>query len=74
MLENHAKFPNKQIKIHHLLGEGDLVAAHSHIVLSPGEPGIIAVHLFRFGGEKIVELWDCGQPLPPDSPNRDGAF
>ncbi len=47
---------------------------HSHIVLRPGETGISAVHLFRFEGNKIVEMWDCGQPLPADSPNKDGAF
>ncbi len=74
MLENHAQFPNKQITIQHVLGDGDLVAVHSHIVQRPGDKGIAAVHLFRFEGDKIVELWDCGQPVPEDSPNKDGAF
>ena len=74
MIENHAQFPSKQLSVKHLLGDGDLVAVHSHIVLRSGEPGIAAVHLFRFQGDRIVEMWDCGQPLPADSPNEDGMF
>ena len=74
MRENHVQFPNKQITIKHVLGDGDLVAVQSHIVPSPGAPGVAAVHLFRFQGDKIVELWDCGQPVLTDSPNLDGMF
>ncbi len=74
MNENHVQFPNKQLTVKNVLGDGDLVAVHSHIVLRPGETGISAVHLFRFRGDKIVEMWDCGQPVPADSPNKDGAF
>ncbi len=74
MIENHAQFPNKQLTVKNVLGDGELVAVHSHIVLRPGETGISAVHLFRFDGNKIVEMWDCGQPVPADSPNKDGAF
>ncbi|GEM_PF-2747946 len=43
------------------LGDGDLVAVHSHIVLRSGEQGVAAVHLFRFHGDKIMEMWDCGE-------------
>lgn len=74
MIENHVQFPDKQLTVKNVLGDGDLVAVHSHIVLRPGEIGITAVHLFRFRGDKIVEMWDCGQPVPADSPNKDGAF
>jgi predicted SnoaL-like aldol condensation-catalyzing enzyme len=74
MIENHAQFQSKQLAVKNVLGDGDLVAVHSHIVLRPGESGIAAVHLFRFQGERIVEMWDCGQSVPADSPNEDGAF
>lgn len=60
MSDNHVKFPNKQIAVKHVLGDGDLVAVHSHIILRPGETGVAAVHLFRFQGDKVVEMWDCG--------------
>jgi predicted SnoaL-like aldol condensation-catalyzing enzyme len=87
MLENHVQFPNKQLIVKlvparrsaafwhaGVLGDGDLVAVHSHLVPRAGEKGIAVVHLFRFHGSKIVEMWDCGQPVPTDSPNKDGAF
>jgi hypothetical protein len=32
------------------------------------------VHIFRFAGDRVVELWDVAQPLPADSPNENGAF
>jgi predicted SnoaL-like aldol condensation-catalyzing enzyme len=74
MIENHVQFANKRLAIRNVLGGGDLVAVHSHILLRPGETGISAVHLFRFQDYKIVEMWDCGQPVPANSPNKDGAF
>ncbi len=30
--------------------------------------------IFRFKGDKVVELWDLGQLLIKDSPNENGAF
>jgi predicted SnoaL-like aldol condensation-catalyzing enzyme len=74
MIENHVQFPNKQLLVKNVLSDGDLVAVHSQIVLRPGEPSVATVHLFRFSGGKIVEMWDIGQPVPTDSPNQDGAF
>lgn len=35
---------------------------------------MIAVHIFRFQNDKIVEMWDCGQIVPKDLVNKDGAF
>ncbi len=74
MIENHAQFLDKKLMVRNVLGDGVLVAVHSHITLRPGETGISAVHLFRFKGNMIVEMWDCGQPVPADSPNKDGTF
>ena len=74
MAENHEQFPNRQITIKNVLGDGDLVAVHSHLVISPGNKGMTTLHLFRFQGNKVVEFWDCGQSIPADTPNKDGAF
>lgn len=74
MEENESKFPNKKLKTHHAIAEGDLVAVHSHVTLRTGEIEIAVVHLFRFQGDRIVELWDVGHPIPKDSPNEYGMF
>lgn len=74
MMASHVQFPDMRISMKNVIAEGDLVAVHSHVVLSPGETGIAVVHLFRFHTGRIVEFWDCGQPVPVDSPNKDGMF
>lgn len=74
MLENDAVAPHKQFTIKHILADGDLVTTHAHLQFNPGEPGMVVFHMFRISDGKIVEMRDCGQPIPADSPNTDGAF
>jgi len=74
MEENAAAYPKKAIEIHHALEEGDLVALHACVKLKPGDLGIATIHLFRFEGDHIVELWDVGQAVPEESPNKSGMF
>ena len=74
MKENHEKFPRKKLKIKNVLSDGEMVAVHSHLILNPGEAGMIVVHLFRYKNKKIVEMWDCGQSIPADLLNDDGVF
>ena len=74
MKNNHAKFPNTKLTIMNVIGDENMVAVHSHVIHQPGEIGVIAVHIFKFIDEKIVEMWDCGMPIPKDAPNKDGAF
>ena len=73
-LENHIQFPDKQITVAHVLGDGEFVAVHALVVPAPGAKGVGIVHLYRFAAGKIVELWDIGQPVPDDSPNEHGMF
>ncbi len=74
MMDNEVESPNKRITVKHVLGDGEMVAVHSHLVVKAGETEMSVVHIFRFQKDKIVELWDCGQMLPAESPNKDGAF
>src|SRR5688572_5419738 len=74
MEENAAKNPNKVLEIQRALEDGDLVAVHSRVRQKPGDLGAAVVHLFRFQGEHIIELWDLGQPVPEKSPNENGMF
>jgi predicted SnoaL-like aldol condensation-catalyzing enzyme len=74
MEENHLKFPNKKFTIKNVIGDGDVVTVHSHVILQPKELEFSTMHLFRFQNGKIVEMWDIGQQVPLDSPNKDGLF
>ncbi len=72
--ENAAKNPNAVLEVQRAIEEGDFVAVHSHVRMKPSEPGLALVHIFKFQGDRIVELWDMGQPVPEDSPNENGMF
>ncbi len=74
MEENASQYPDKAIDIYHTLEEGDLVAVHARVRLKPGDRGVATIHLFRFEGDRIVELWDVGQAVPEMTPNENGMF
>ena len=74
MEENAAKFPGKILEIQRVLEDGCLVAIHSRVRLRPEESGVALVHIFRFQDDRIVELWDIGQPVPDDCINEKGMF
>jgi predicted SnoaL-like aldol condensation-catalyzing enzyme len=74
MAEAHEKFPDTTLEVQHTLEEGDVVAVHSRISHGADQPEIAVVHLFRFEGDRIAELWDVGQEKPKDSPNDNGMF
>jgi predicted SnoaL-like aldol condensation-catalyzing enzyme len=66
--------PGKIFEIQRVLHDGDLVAVHSRVKQSPTDPDIAVIHIFRFEGDKIAELWDFGQEAPDDMPNENGMF
>src|SRR6185436_13939515 len=70
MEENAAKNPNKTMEVQRAIEEGDLVAVHSRVRMKPGDLGVALVHIFKFQGDRIVELWDLGEPVPESSPNE----
>ncbi len=74
MEENAARFPDIILKVLRALEEGEFVAVHSRVEMKPNDRGIALVHIFRFKGDRIVELWDIAQPEPEDSPNEHGMF
>jgi predicted SnoaL-like aldol condensation-catalyzing enzyme len=74
MEENAAINPDKVLEILHALQDGKLVAVHSRVTLKPGDPGVAVVHVFRFQGNHIAELWDIVQAVPENSPNEYGMF
>jgi len=75
MGEAHRTSPNKLVDVRRTFEDGDFVVTHSLVVRgNPSDPDISVVHIFRFEGDKVAELWDVGQLLSRDSPNENGAF
>ncbi|MEH7113291.1 nuclear transport factor 2 family protein [Neobacillus niacini] len=74
MEEDANQNPHKVLEVKHVIGEGDMVAVHSHVKQNQDDLGIAVVHIFRFHNDLIVELWDVGQRIPENSPNENGAF
>jgi len=70
----HQQFPNTQLDVQRAIEERDVVAVHSRVQHAPDRPLIAVVHIFRFEGDQIAELWDVGMEAPKDSPNENGLF
>jgi predicted SnoaL-like aldol condensation-catalyzing enzyme len=74
MEQNAKQHPDKVLEIQTVIAEGDRVAVFSRVRQSPKDKGGAAVHIFRFKGERIAELWDVGQEVPEASVNENGMF
>jgi predicted SnoaL-like aldol condensation-catalyzing enzyme len=72
MKDAHEKMPNKKFEIKSIIEENDKIVTHSLVVKANMQ--IIAFHMMRFSGGKIVELWDLGAPVSKDCPNENGLF
>lgn len=74
-MEDSAKYnPDKIFEVQRALEDGDLVAVHSRVRQSPEELGYAVMHIFRFEGNKIAEMWDFGQEVPENMINENGMF
>ena len=74
MADNAREHPAKSCEPLRAIVEGELVCVHSRIRLEPAGRAIAAVHIFRFEGGRIAELWDVTQPEPDDIHNEHGLF
>jgi predicted SnoaL-like aldol condensation-catalyzing enzyme len=74
MEQDAAENPGKILEVRRALQDGNQVAVLSHVRQKPDDPGFALVHIFRFEGHRIAELWDVGQALPKDSINENGFF
>ncbi len=68
------KFPNRVFEPVRALEENDLAAVHGRVRLSPEDPWIALIHIFRFDGDRIVEEWEVAKEVPVESPNGNGVF
>ncbi|WP_374029981.1 nuclear transport factor 2 family protein [Bdellovibrio bacteriovorus] len=75
MEDAHKATPNKTLTVKKVLEDGNHVMTFSEIIRSNHNSATIAViHIFRIENDKIVELWDVGQEVLKDSPNKNGIF
>ncbi len=74
MEQSAIEYPKKVFEILRALEDGDLVAVHGRVRLTPEMPDITLMHFFRFEGDRIIEEWEAAQEVPEDSPNRNGVF
>jgi predicted SnoaL-like aldol condensation-catalyzing enzyme len=74
MDENARQFPDKRLEVKLVLEDGNLAAVYSHVRHTPDELGYAVMHIFRFAGGRIVELWDTGQEVPAEPVNENGMF
>ena len=47
---------------------------NAHVRQKPDDRGAAVIHVFRFEGDRIAELWDVGQPVSAESVNANGMF
>lgn len=70
--------PGQRTKIHRIIADGNLVAAHSHGWQEDGTPeqkrGFAVVDMFRVRGCKVMEHWDVISPVPETAANTNTMF
>ena len=74
MQENAEMNPDKVLDIQLALEDEPYVTVFSRVRQKPADAGGAVVHIFRFEGERIAELWDIGQPVPESTINENGMF
>lgn len=74
MAQNAVDNPHKVLEVKSAVEEGDRVMVHSHIRQHPNDVGTAVVHIFRFEGDRIVEVWDVAQAVPENPVNETGMF
>jgi len=66
--------PNKEFTMLRALQDGEMVAVHSRVIKESLDAPISVVHIFRFGGNQIIELWDNIMLEPKEMINENGLF
>lgn len=68
------EYPEKSISFVRCIGEGDLVALHTHQIW-PGNDEYVTMDFFRFDqAGKICEHWDAIQQIPKKTKNSNTMY
>lgn len=73
MIDSNTVFPNKKLTIKLAVAESPYVTLLSHVQITEDKE-VAVVHIYRFEGEKIAEMWDISQEVPENSPNENSMF
>ncbi|ERI91386.1 SnoaL-like polyketide cyclase [Clostridiales bacterium oral taxon 876 str. F0540] len=73
MVDSNKIFPNKKLTIKLAVAEPPYVTLLSRVQITEAKE-VAVVHIYRFEGEKIAEMWDVSQEAPDNSPNENGMF
>jgi len=74
MEQNAGNEPDRTFVVKQVVDAGDRVVVLSHVKRVRADQEYAVVHILRFDGSKIVEMWDVAQEIPKDSPNALGVF
>src|SRR5271168_2037623 len=69
-----SQYPDMSLEVKRVVAEGHLVVLHSHLTLTPEEPGLALADFFRMEDGKVVEHWDVVQIVPDSSENSNTMF
>jgi predicted SnoaL-like aldol condensation-catalyzing enzyme len=73
MQDSNTLFPNKKVTIKLAVAEAPYVTLFSRVQITEDKE-VAVVHIYRFEGEKIAEMWDISQEVPENSPNENSMF
>ena len=65
-----AMAPDMTFDIKRVIADGDLVALHHHLKMTPEDVGRAVVDIFRVEGGRVVEHRECCRTSPPRQPTR----
>ena len=76
MLERaKTRYPHAEHRVKRMLVDGNLVAAHVHVIFEPGSEGLAVIDIFRIENGRIAEHWDVAQPvIAAEAKNDNGRF
>lgn len=74
MEENAKSNPDKIFEPLHVLEDQHMTCAYSRVRVNKEDRGAAVMHLFKFNGDKIIELWDMGMAVPEKMVNENGMF
>lgn len=59
-------FPHFDVKIKHIIEDGDMIAIHGYGITDPGKIEVLVVDTYKLKDGLLYEHWGTVQPLPPE--------